>query len=48
MKIASDKITYNLLILRFFFVTGAPVSNARLRYHSQAAAEHETALAGIL
>ena len=27
---------------------GAPVSNARLRYHSQAAAEHETALAGIL
>ncbi|KAH8329144.1 hypothetical protein KR074_004746 [Drosophila pseudoananassae] len=28
---------------------GAPVSNARLRYHSQAAAaDHETALAGIL
>ncbi|XP_017042857.1 NPC intracellular cholesterol transporter 1 isoform X1 [Drosophila ficusphila] len=27
---------------------GAPVSNARLRYHSQATVEHETALAGIL
>jgi len=37
------------MVILFVLFPGAPVSNARLRYHSQvAAAEHETALAGIL